>query len=44
MKLKEYNRAVCLLLNVFDPRVPCKYGCKWIAPYGWVRNRSCRRH
>ena len=44
MKLKEYNRAVCLLLNVFDPRVPCKYGCKWIAPYGWVRNRSCRWH
>ena len=41
---RRYSRATCLLLNIFDPRVPCKYGCKWVAPFGWLRNPSCRKH
>jgi hypothetical protein len=41
---RHYSRASCLLLNIFDPRVPCDHGCKWIAPFGWVRNASCPKH
>ena len=41
---RRFSRAVCMLLNIFDPRVPCKYGCKWVAPFGYVRNASCPRH
>ncbi len=41
---RSYSPAVCLLLNIFDPRVPCDYGCKWVAPFGWVRNASCPKH
>ena len=41
---RRYSRAVCILLNIFDPRVPRKYGCKWVAPFGYVRNASCPRH
>jgi len=42
MKLKEYNRVVCVLLNVFDPRVPASTAVDG-SPYGWVSDRSCRR-
>jgi hypothetical protein len=41
---RRYSRALCLLLNIFDPRVPCKHGCKWVAPFGWLRNAGCPRH
>jgi len=41
---RRYNAAVCFIMNVFDPRVPCKHRCRWIAPYGYVRNASCPKH
>jgi hypothetical protein len=41
---RRYNAAVCFIMNVFDPRVPCKHSCRWIAPYGYVRNASCPKH
>jgi hypothetical protein len=41
---RRYSSAVCMLLNNFDPRVPCDHGCKWVAPFGYVPNARCPRH
>jgi len=37
---RHYSRAVCMLFNIFDPPVPCKYSCKWVAPFGYVHKRK----
>jgi hypothetical protein len=29
---------------VLDWRARCRYGCRWIAPYGFMRNASCPLH
>jgi hypothetical protein len=39
---KRYGRLFCLLMNVFDPRVPCRYGCKWVAPFGTYATQAAR--
>ena len=43
---KQYSPWFCLLMNIMDPRVPCRYGhgCKWVAPFGYVSNMSCPKH
>ena len=43
-KHKRYSKAFCWLMNVLDWRARCRYGCRWIAPYGFVRNASCPLH
>jgi hypothetical protein len=43
-KHKRYSQAFCWLMNVLDWRARCRYGCRWIAPYGFVRNASCPLH
>jgi hypothetical protein len=42
--LREYNSVICLILNIFDPRVPCKHGCRWMTPFGYVRTAGCPKH
>ena len=41
---RRYSKPFCFLTNVFDPRVPCKYGCSWGGPFGYLRNSSCPKH
>ena len=41
---RRYGRAFCLLMNIFDPRVPCKHGCKWQAPHGYISDTICPKH
>lgn len=42
--LRQYHQVTCLILNVFDPRVPCRRGCKWVAPFGYLPTVGCPKH
>jgi len=40
----SYSWLTCWLMNLIDARARCLNGCRWIAPYGFVRNSGCWIH
>jgi hypothetical protein len=40
----RYSLLTCWVMNLIDRRAHCLYGCRWIAPYGFVRNAGCWIH
>jgi hypothetical protein len=41
--VRRYSPLRCLWMNAFR-KPTCGYGCRWVAPYGFVPDMGCPEH